>query len=106
MRLTKITLHVTSNAAIVGSVVTSIFLSPNAINLVGSPPCLLISSKTIDLGKNKNKRDSPNQGSNLGPYPGKKIHILLLKARCEGYVITTTLSGLFDQSAAKFRSVQ
>jgi hypothetical protein len=42
----------------------------------------------------KSKRESPNQGSNLGPYPGKKIHVLLMKARCEGYVITTTLSGL------------
>ena len=41
----------------------------------------------------KSKRDSPNQGSNLGPYPGKRIHILLMKARCEGYVITATLSG-------------
>ena len=41
----------------------------------------------------KSKRDSPNQGSNLGPYPGKRIHILLFKARCEGYVITATLSG-------------
>jgi len=30
----------------------------------------------------------------LGPYPGKRIHILLIKARCEGYVITATLSGL------------
>jgi len=39
------------------------------------------------------QKDSPNQGSNLGPYPGKRIHILLIKARCEGYVITATLSG-------------
>ena len=39
------------------------------------------------------KKKSPNQGSNLGPYPGKRIHISLIKARCEGYVITATLSG-------------
>ena len=43
------------------------------------------------------QKDSPNQGSNLGPYPGKRIHILLIKARCEGYVITATLSGLTNE---------
>jgi len=47
--------------------------------------------------RTKSKRDSPNQGSNLGPYPGKRIHILLIKARCEGYVITATLSGLTNR---------
>ena len=48
----------------------------------------------------KSKRDSPNQGSNLGPYPGKRIHISLIKARCEGYVITATLSGRFVDDLA------